>query len=148
MHSGGRPSTGCALKALAVAQPVTYDIGTQMWRDAHVLLRVIQCASQLDGQRSYKHSCHKQERALSRRQAGEAGSIGTCLRALMKVLISVLQNLQEKQPLPGPSVTCSSLTTSFSGPHFCSLLSPSRHIRGGEGDRRNYATEGGFRGLC
>lgn len=82
-------------------------LATQMWRDAHVLLRVIRCASRLDGQRSYKHSCHKWERALGRRQAGEACSIGTCLRALMKVLISVLQNLRWEQPSPDPPVTCS-----------------------------------------
>lgn len=120
-----------------------------MWRDAHVLLRVIRCASQLDGQRSYKHSCHKWERALGRRRAGGEGSIGTCLQALMKVLISVLQNLRWEQPLhQTPPVTHSSLTTSFSCPGFSGLLSQAKLTQGG-GGRWDWAVEGKLSGaLC
>lgn len=127
MHSGGWLSVGCALKAWRWHGSSRIILGPQMWRDAHVLLRVIRCASQLDGQRSYKHSCHKWESALGRRQAGEAGSTGTCLQALMKVLISGLQNLQGEQPLQQTlPVTHSSLTT-----YFSNLLSLFRQIQGG-----------------
>lgn len=142
MHSGGWPSVGCALKAWRWHGSSRMILGPQMWRDAHVLLRVIWCASQLDGQRSYKHSCHKWESALGRRQAGEADSTGTCLQALMKVLISGLQNLQGEQPLQQTlPVTHSSLTT-----YFSNLLSPSRQIQGGRNADGTVLQKGGFLG--